>query len=366
MLFLIVLLIIIVATAIFFRQAQFGKLPSGQRLEKIKHSPNYKNGQFQNIHFTPTIEKGTNVVKVMWEFFFRKPKNTKPNVVLPSKKTDLLHLDESDNLLVWFGHSSYFIQADRKKILVDPVFSGAASPVAFTTRSFNGSDVYTTDDLPSVDYLFITHDHWDHLDYKTVINLRSKVKKVITGLGTAEHLESWGYETARIFEVDWNEELNLDDGFMVYSVPARHFSGRLFKRNTSLWVSFVLRTPSLNLFLGGDSGYDTHFSEIGEKFGPFDLAILECGQYNAYWKYIHILPEEVVEAAIDLNARKVLPVHWAKFSLSLHEWDEPIKRVTAAAAQQDVAVIHPMIGEAVFLQQRQEFLRWWESVPSER
>jgi L-ascorbate metabolism protein UlaG (beta-lactamase superfamily) len=359
MLVLIFLLIITLLIWAFLQQPQFGRPPSGERLSRIKHSANYKDGQFQNIHITPTFVKGTNVPKVMWQFFFGKPRNNIPSVPLPSAKNNLHHLDPSADILVWFGHSSYFMQLNGKRILVDPVFSGTASPVSFTTRSFKGSDVYTVDDVPFIDYLIITHDHWDHLDYKTVTRLKPKVARVITGLGTASHLEYWGYDKSIISELDWNEEVSLENGLHVYTVPARHFSGRLFKRNTTLWTSFVLCTPSLNLFLGGDSGYDTHFAEIGNKFGPFDLAILECGQYNANWKYIHILPEEVVQAAIDLKAKAILPVHWAKFSLSLHEWDEPIKRVIAEAEKRNVPVMHPMIGEAVNLHQPGIFSRWW-------
>lgn len=341
-------------------QPQSGKLPSGERLNRIELSPNYKNGQFRNINKTPQLTEGANLFSVMRKFFFGKSKNTRPSFILPFQKTNLLNLNADENILVWFGHSSYFIQIDGKKILVDPVFSGSASPVSFTTKSFKGSDVYTVEDLPEIDYLFITHDHWDHLDYKTIIKLKPKVRQVITGLGTAAHLEYWGYNTNTIIEKDWNEEIQLDKGFTVYTTSARHFAGRLFKRNKSIWMSFVLQTPSMKLFLGGDSGYDTHFAEIGNKYGPFDLAILECGQYNLYWKYIHMLPEEVVLAGIDLKAKKILPVHWAKFDLSLHDWDEPIKRVTAEAAKKQVALIHPMIGEKVELKSEQEFSKWWE------
>jgi len=245
-------------------------------------------------------------------------------------------------------------------MLIDPVFSGAASPFSFTAKSFPGSDVYTVDDFPELDYLFITHDHWDHLDYKTVTSLKSKVKRVITGLGTAAHLELWGYNKNIITEIDWNEKIILDDGFIAYSTSARHFSGRTFKRNKAIWMSVVLQTPSMKIFLGGDSGYDTHFKNIGEQYGPFDLAILECGQYNVYWRYIHMMPEETVQAGIDLKAKKIMPVHWAKFSLSLHDWDEPIKRVTAEALKKNVSLIHPMIGEEVDLDNPAQTSAWWQ------
>jgi L-ascorbate metabolism protein UlaG (beta-lactamase superfamily) len=359
---LILITLIVFSIWLFMKQPQFGKLPFGERLDRIIRSPNYKDDQFQNIHFTPQLAEDANMFTVMRKFFFGKSKHNKPANILPSKKTDLLHLGSEKNSLVWFGHSSYFLQIDGKKILVDPVFSGYASPVSFTTKSFPGSDVYTTDDIPDIDYLFLSHDHWDHLDYKTVIKLKPKVKQVITGLGTAAHLEYWGFDKNTIIERDWNEEIILDKGFILNITPGRHFAGRTFKRNKATWVSFVLQTPSMKLFLGGDSGYDTHFAEIGNKYGPFDLAILECGQYNTYWKYIHMIPEETVQAGIDLKAKKILPVHWAKFSLSIHDWDEPIKRITAEVEKKDISLIHPMIGEEVDLNNLRTFSKWWENL----
>jgi L-ascorbate metabolism protein UlaG (beta-lactamase superfamily) len=359
---LIIIVLVVFSIWLFMKQPQFGKLPTGERLAQIKNSTHYQKGQFQNIHFTPQLTEDVNMLTVMRKFFFGKSKRNKPSNRLPSKKTDLLHLDPEKNILVWFGHSSYFMQIDGKKILVDPVFSGAASPVAFTTKSFPGSDVYTTDDFPGIDYLIVSHDHWDHLDYKTIIKLKPKVKQVITGLGTAAHLEYWGFDKRLIIEKDWNEEIQLGGGFKMYTTPARHFSGRTFKRNKAIWQSFVLQTPSMKLFLGGDSGYDTHFAETGNKYGPFDLAILECGQYNPYWKYIHMMPEQTVQAGIDLKAKKILPVHWAKFSLSIHDWDEPIKRITAEAKKKNIPLIHPMIGEQVDLNDLKAFPSWWETL----
>ncbi|MEO7768396.1 MAG: MBL fold metallo-hydrolase [Ferruginibacter sp.] len=357
--------LIIFGTWLFMQQPQFGKLPGGERLKGIKSSPHYKDGQFRNIHFTPSLAEGVSMFTVIRKFFFEKNKNNKPPAILPSKKTDLLNLDPAKNILVWFGHSSYFMFVDGKTILVDPVFSGAASPVSFTTKSFPGSDVYSTEDLPEIDYLFISHDHWDHLDYKTIVKLKTKVKQVITSLGTAAHLEHWGYDKNRIIEKGWDEEIMLDKGFIVHTTTGRHFAGRAFKRNRSAWSSFVLQTPSMKLFLGGDSGYDTHFAEIGNKYGPFDLAILECGQYNAYWKYIHMMPEETVQAGIDLKAKIILPVHWAKFSLSIHDWDEPIKRITVEAEKKGMPLIHPMIGEKIDLNNPIKSKRWWEKINQE-
>ncbi len=254
------------------------------------------------------------------------------------------------------------MQVDGKKILVDPVLSGNASPLKFTTRSFKGSDVYTAADIPEIDYLFISHDHWDHLDHETILQLKPGIKKIITGLGTGAHLEHWGFDKKMIVEKDWNEEQILDDGFIVNTVPARHFSGRGFKRQQALWLSFVLQTPTMKIFIGGDSGYDTHFAAVGKQFGPFDLAILECGQYNKSWKYIHMMPEELIQAAKDLQAKKILPVHWSKFTLALHSWDEPIIRVTSAATENNFPIIHPMIGEAINLKDMSGTTAWWENI----
>ncbi|AWH86927.1 MBL fold metallo-hydrolase [Flavobacterium album] len=359
---LIILIFLIAGIAVFMNQPQFGKLPSGERQKRIERSPNYKDGQFQNLSHTPSLKEGVSYFQVFYEFFFKKRKRSKPKDPLPSQKTDLHSLAPDENILVWFGHSSYFMQVDGKKILVDPVFSGNASPVKFTTKAFPGSDVYTVADFPEIDILIISHDHWDHLDYETVLKLKPKVKKVITSLGTAEHLQAWGYDVSLIEEKDWNETIELGNGFTIGTTPARHFSGRTLTRNKAMWMSFVLQTPSFRIFLGGDSGYDYFFKEIGEKFGPFDLAILECGQYNEYWKYIHMLPEQVVTVAHDLKAKKLLPVHWAKFSLALHDWDEPIKSVTAEAEKQGMPILTPMIGEKVSLDKPQVFKKWWEGL----
>lgn len=358
----IVIACIIIYGWLFMNQPKFGRPAAGPAKDLILHSPNFKGKSFQNIHHTPDLSEGATYTKVMRDFFFNKSKQGKPAGVLPAFRHDLLHLDPQQNIFVWFGHSSYFMQIDGKTFLVDPVFSGAASPIRFTTKAFKGSDVYTVEDLPEIDYLFITHDHWDHLDYKTVRKLRPKVKQVITGLGTGAHLRHWGYADNIISEKGWNETIVPEPGFTVHTTSARHFSGRGLKRNGALWMSFVLQTPSMKIFIGGDSGYDTHFAEIGEKCGPFDVAILECGQYNEYWKYIHMMPEETVQAGIDLKAAYVIPVHWGKFSLAMHSWYEPVTRFAKAAKEKGIKIITPMIGEAVDLKNIRSFYEWWKDL----
>lgn len=359
---IIAAIVLALSAYVFTMRPIFGKLPSGERLERIKKSPNYRDGSFQNIHTTPQLAEGETMLKVMKKFFFDKKERNKPTDALPSQKTNLKNLSPDENAVVWFGHSSYFMQIDGKKILVDPVLSGSASPIPITTKSYAGSDVYTASDIPEIDYLFITHDHYDHLDYDTVVKIKSKVNLVITGLGTGAHLESWGYAPEKIIERDWNEHVDLTDGFSVDWVTARHFSGRTFKRNQSLWTSFALNTPSKKIFLGGDSGYGTHFESIGKQFGPFDLAILECGQYNNSWKYIHMLPDELIPAAKDLKAKVLLPVHWGKFSLANHPWDEPIVKVSHNAQKENIPLVTPMIGEQVNLDAIKVYDNWWKKV----
>lgn len=356
---IIIILFLITFTYIFLHQPQFGKIPSGKRLERIKNSKNYKSGKFHNLSVTSDLTEGVSYFKVLKEVVFKKSKSVRPPYILPSVKTDLLNLNPSEDVLVWFGHSSYFIQLDGKKILVDPIFSGRSSPVKFTTKSYKGSDVYTTEDIPGIDYLFVSHDHWDHLDYETIIKLKPKIKKIITGLGVGAHLEHWGYSNDLIIECDWNEEVILDNGFKVNTAPARHFSGRGIKRNQVLWMSFVFTSPCMKIYIGGDSGYDTHFAEIGKSYGPIDLAILECGQYDKNWKYIHMMPHEIVQAAIDLKAKALLPVHWAKFALALHAWDEPITMVTEECKKNNIPILHPMIGEKLDLKNMQPCKTWW-------
>lgn len=344
----------------FMNQPKFGKAPAGNRKKALEDSPNFRNGQFQNLSNTPSFTEGANYFTVLKKFIFDRNKNATPKGEIPSEKINLKTLDPKEDVLVWFGHSSYFMQVDSKKILVDPVFSGHASPVTFSTPAFEGTNNYKADDIPDIDYLFITHDHWDHLDYETIRKLKPKINKVITGLGSGEHLESWGYNPHRIIEKDWNEEFQLEQDFVVNTVPARHFSGRGFKRNTVLWTSFALRTPSMNIFIGGDSGYDSHFKEAGKKLGPFDLAILENGQYNRHWKFIHMMPKETLQAAHDLRTRKLLPVHNSKFALANHSWDAPLETISGLHKDENLQLLTPLIGEKVLLKkENQDFRKWW-------
>lgn len=333
----------------------FGKTPAGRRLHRIQGSSNYKDGAFQNMVPTPVALEGTSMWKMLQEYRHR-PSNTAPDRSIPSVRTDLRRLPDDKVSIVWFGHSSYLVKIHTMHILVDPVFSGNASPFSFFAKAFPGANTYGVEDMPdTIEKVLLTHDHYDHLDYKTIRQLKDRVQRFYTSLGVGAHLERWGVPSDKITELDWWENSDI-----FTATPARHFSGRSFKRGGTLWSSFVVKTAGVSLFLGGDSGYGEHFSMIGERYGPFDIAILECGQYGKNWPYIHMMPEQTVAAAQDLRAGYLLPVHWAKFTLSLHPWDEPIRRVTAAAVAAGLPITTPRIGEPVVLGEQYPSDPWWE------
>ena len=334
-----------------------GKLPSGKLKETIRRSPNYRNNSFQNLSPTPVKAEGISYWKMM-KGVLKKSRSTKPSGTIVAVHTDLDTLS-GDPVIIWFGHSSYLLKINGKTFLIDPVLSGSAAPFSFMIRAFAGSNYYTADKMPEIDYLILTHDHYDHLDYKTILRLKNKTRHFICSLGISAHLRYWGIPPEIITETDWWDEVNLEAGIKITAAPARHFSGRGIKRGQSLWSSFILSSPGHRIYLGGDSGYDTHFAEIGKRFGPFDLAILECGQYNDMWPLIHMKPEETVQAAIDLQAKCLMPVHWGKVDLSTHDWNEPTARAVAAGKQNNMPVTTPRIGEPVYVGREYPDKNWW-------
>lgn len=360
---LIIVAVFVLVTILFMQLPSFGRTPSGKRLQRIQASPQFLKKNFQNRSDTPALTGGATMTGVMKDFFFGKHDRKVPSMPVPSVKSNLNDTSLPEPVITWFGHSSYLVQLNGKNVLVDPVFSERTSPVQFAgTRAFPGSNIYSANDMPDIDVLLLTHDHYDHLDYYTVLALKDRASVIVTSLGVGAHLEKWGIAPEKIKELDWWESTEIIDGLSFTATPGRHFSGRKFKRNQTLWSSFVLETGEQRLFLGGDSGYDTHFKEIGNRFGSFDLAILECGQYNVFWANIHMMPEETVQAATDLHAKVLMPVHWAKFALATHAWDDPIKRVVRQAAIAHMPILTPMIGQRVSLAQMPENEAWWEAI----
>lgn len=357
-----VIVVAAIAFVVFITLPKFGNTPKGERLERVKNSANYRNGSFQNLHDTQQITSEGGILSAMADFLFNKKERLEPGSPLPVMKTDLWKLDREEDMLVWFGHSSYLFQIDSCRILVDPVFFDA-SPVSFYNKPFKGTNIFKPEDMPDIDYLIISHDHWDHLDYKTVTALRERTGTVICSLGVGQHFERWGFDKTAIVEMDWNEEHTFGNGVTIHCLPARHFSGRGPNLNQSLWASYLVDTKQHKVYIGGDSGYDTHYADIGKRFEDIDLAILENGQYNKDWKYIHLLPETIVRAFGDLKAKRLFTVHHSKYALANHPWDEPLKNVVSFAERDSLNLLLPMIGEKVRPTAPTSYInRWWEGI----
>ncbi len=308
---MIVLCCLIAALAIvaffYMKQPQFGALPEGKRLELIEKSPHYKDGKFRNLVEKPTIADGHSVLGEIWTSLTKKFPHTAPEDSLPSIKTNLKTIPTDSNVIVWFGHSSFFLQVDGVKILVDPVFSGTASPLPWGVKSYKGSDIYTVDDMPTIDYMLLSHDHYDHLDYETVKELQQKVRYVVCGLGNGAHYQKWSYTTEQILEKDWGDSVNVKQGFTIFTETTHHASGRGFRADKSLWLSFFIQAPTMNIYYSGDGGYSNRFKIISEKYPVIDWAVMECGQYNPAWQSVHELPQEVALATIRTQSKKTTP-----------------------------------------------------------
>ena len=366
MLFIILGAIALLAAAVaaYLQLPVFGAAPEGERLARIQQSPNYRDGKFQNLSDTPILTGDNSALKSTWNLLFNADKNVKPAAPVPSVKTDLHKLPQARNWYVWLGHSSYLMQIDGKRFLIDPVLV-SASPVPFGGTPYAGADIYQPADIPAVDYVIISHDHYDHLDYGTLREIQPKIGKVISGLGVGAHLERWGFTPQQLIELDWQEAVSLSPEIRLTALPARHSSGRSIKQNQTLWASFMLEAPSETVYIGGDSGYDPLFKEIGAAFPNISLAILENGQYDKDWANIHFLPEHLVQAVHDLNPKRLLSVHNSKFTLAKHAWDEPMRLLSAAAERENLPLLTPKIGEVVYLDdENQVFEKWWEAVPA--
>ena len=357
---LFVALVLFLGGCAVLNQPRFGKLPKGEELQNLEQSPNYKDGTFQYLLPTPLFSEGVSTFSVIWNGFFSKSERLVPEEPLPTVKTDLKELDLQQDIVIWLGHSSYFIQLDGKRILIDPVLSDYAAPFSFINKAFDGTTIYKAEDLPEIDCLLISHDHWDHLDYPTVKVLLSKVRQVICPLGIGASFEHWGYPKEKVFEGDWNDNVAIGHDLNIHLLPARHYSGRLFGKNKTLWVGFALETPHRSIFYSGDSGYGPHFAEIGQAFNGFDLVLLDCGQYDPRWSYIHMTPEEAAQAAMDLEAKTLMPAHVGRFTIANHPWDEPFMRIADVSVNKSYRLITPQIGESVKVDAASSRLpRWW-------
>nr|WP_318382665.1 MBL fold metallo-hydrolase [uncultured Enterobacter sp.] len=356
-----VMLIAAAASLPFVLNAGFGQTPQGEERSEVEKSPHYRDGQFHNTLPTPGFTSSKSMLAAWWDFLMTKRDNVRPTQPLPQVKTDLASLPLSEDTVVWLGHSSWYLQLAGQRILIDPVFSNYAAPFSFINKAFDGEYPWKAEEMPDIDLLIISHDHYDHLDYATIKALLPKVKQALTPLGVGSHLRYWGMSAERIQEADWNQSLRITDALSVHVLPARHFSGRGLKRNQTLWGSFMFVTPDRKVYYSGDTGYSPHFKAIGEQFGEVDLAILENGQYDQDWKYIHMMPEETAQAAVDLNARAILPGHSGRFVLAKHTWDDPYKRLAKASENQPYRLLTPRLGEPVHAADALErFNAWWQ------
>jgi L-ascorbate metabolism protein UlaG (beta-lactamase superfamily) len=342
------------------QQAAFGKNPSGKRLEKITKSSHYQNDIFTNLSPTAMMSEDASYFKILMRQF-QKDETRTPSKPLPIIEHPSYLMGQDDRpVITWYGHSTYLIQVNGKSILADPVFSERTSFAQYIgPKAYPGTMAYDIEDLPPIDVVIISHDHYDHLDYNSILKLKATVKHYYVPLGVGSHLEHWSIKPEMITELDWWQNAPMLADMQLTATPARHFSGRGFVRNKTLWASYVLNTGKHNIYIGGDSGYDTHFREIGDKYGPFDIVILENGQYDANWPYIHMMPEQTVQASIDLQGKVLFPVHWGKYTLAAHPWNDPAIRVTRKAEELKVQVTTPRIGEQIIIDSIYPSDKWW-------
>lgn len=345
-------------------EPRLGQLPQGARLQGIEASAQYRDGEFRNeVASTARRLTGVRFLLAVVRGRLESRDRPLPPAALPVVKTDLAALPLDKDTVVWLGHSSFFVQLAGQRLLIDPVFSDHAAPLPWMVPAFDGTTLYGVQDLPPIDAVLITHDHYDHLDYATMKALLTKTRLVIAGLGNGAHLQRWGYPPGKIREVDWHASVALGPELQVHVLPAQHYSGRFLRRNQSLWASYALQTPTRRLYFGGDSGLGPHFDEIARRFGSFDLAALDSGQYDARWSDIHMNPEEAAEAAQRLAARSLLVAHAGRFSLARHAWDEPFERAVAASRGKPYRLLTPRIGEPVGLDGANPvFPHWWRGI----
>lgn len=348
--FSVLILVVVGVGIILWLHPAFGRAPRGERLERISASPNYRNGQFFNLEKTPEITSDKGFLRALRDAMFDSPADKVPSSPVKAVKTDLGTLPMTVNHLVWLGHSSYFMTLEGNRLLVDPVLTSEFPVSVMMIKPFPGSDIYSPANIPPIDILIITHDHYDHLDYGTIRDIKDRVSLVICPLGVGEHLEYWGVDKNKIRELDWYQA-TASGQLKIECLPARHFSGRLFKRRNTLWASFMVTLPDgMNVYIGGDSGYGKHYREIAQRYPTVDYAFLENGQYNEDWRYIHTLPSQQDSVIRDLGAKNVFSVHNSKFALARHPWYEPIDKIReTAAADTSFHLIYATIGQPIII-----------------
>lgn len=328
---------------------------------RIKKSTNFNSEIFLNNEFT-TITNG-GFFNMAWRYFNvnenTKPNNFKPNFVNSFNKEEFIKKDGIKTL--WVGHSTLLINLEGKIILTDPVWSERVSPVQFAGPKRYFKTPIAIEDLPKIDMVLISHDHYDHLDKNSIKNLIKKDPKLkfYAPLGVAAYLEDWGVNKNNIIEFDWWDELTLPADYKLAFAPTRHFSGRgLLNRNITLWGSWIVKSKNHSIYFGGDSGYGNHFKQIGDKYGPFDITLLEIGAYDDDWKAIHMGPKNAVKAHLDLKGKQLIPIHWGTFRLAFHPWKEPADILLEQSLKNKVSVLMPIPGK-IYYKNSDEIVYWW-------
>lgn len=326
-----------------------GEAPNADAIAAYEKLPYFKNGRFQSPEELPHYpERVSGGGASGWSRFLlpnpHAPKVPLPQVALNADSFASPADDAAPLAAYWLGHSSLIIELEGKRLLVDPVF-GNAAPLPGIVRRFGDAPILR-EQLPELDYVLITHDHYDHLEYATMRALRGRDTRFIVPLGVGAHLRKWGIPAERIHEMGWGERFE-ENGLSIAAERALHYSGRTFDtRNASLWACYILKGQRRRVFISGDGGYGEHFKDIGAKHGPFDLAFIEIDGWNPGWPKTHMFPKEVIQTYHDINTRAFVPVHWGVFDLARHPWDESIKMIAELAeAAGDVKLLTPLMGE---------------------
>ncbi|MER7891453.1 MBL fold metallo-hydrolase [Micromonospora sp. NPDC094482] len=336
---------------------------AGARAERAARSPRFRDGAFHNPASTRTMvpEPGRNL---LWELVFGKQKR-RPSAAVPLlRPADAPGgADQSRELnIIWYGHASALIEIEGRRVLLDPVWSERCSPSALVGPRRLHEPPVRLDELPALDAILISHDHYDHLDLPTVRELlASQSAPFVVPLGVGAHLDRWGVPAERIIELDWSESHRVG-GLEITATAAQHFSGRGLRRDGTLWSSWVVAGTHRKVFYTGDSGYFAGYAAIGAEHGPFDATLVQIGAYDRAWPSIHMYPEEAVTAHLDLRGGLLIPVHWATFNLALHDWSEPVDRLWTETKARDVRLAVPRPGERVVVDDPPAVDGWWQSV----
>ena len=325
-------------------------------------SPQFVDGKFRNPVAVKKHSLGE-TIKLMWNFAFHKRPDTVPSGAIPvSVLTRAQLLAAPDKSLFRLGHSTLLLKLHNEFYLTDPVFSERASPVQWAGPARFHASPISIAELPPIKAVILSHDHYDHLDRAAILALDAKTAHFITPLGVGQRLIGWGVGAAKVQQLDWWESTQIR-GVTLVATPAQHFSGRsLSDANSTLWASWVIQYQGLKVFFSGDTGYFAGFKDIGAKYGPFDVAMLETGAYDQQWPDVHMQPEQTLQAFLDLGGTWLMPVHNGTFDLSLHAWREPFDRIAALAAERGVPLATPGMGERLDLSAPHAGQQWWTGV----